>query len=357
MKKIKLSIFIAVLGLLLVSCARDITEPVMSSSPNKSTLADASFTATFTANNADSLITFSWSAADFGFASSNSYAVQVSPTSDFSSNVITLFTTQNLHGTAKVSEINTIMLGWNYEVGANVTVYYRVSASVTSSVIVYSVARSKSFTPYLATFPMLYVPGAYQGWSPGKEPGVDGTGRLYSYNFTSVYQGIIRIKDGANATSAFKITNLPAWPPATGAIAWGGTLTKTGNNYSGTLNPTGDDFSVSAGTYAIVVNVTALTITLTKTDDWGIIGNAVPTTGWNSSVPMFYNGQIKMWEITTNLVVGEFKFRANDAWTVNLGKDAEGTLKQDGANLAITTAGNYTVSIDPVGLTYKVKRN
>ena len=356
MKKITLSIFLAALGLLLVSCARDITEPVMSANPTKSAQSDLSITAAFTVNNADSLVSFAWTAANFGFNSSTFYSLQLSPTSDFSSNVASIFTTQSLKGTAKVGDINTLILSWNNPIGTPVTVYYRIGASVTSSVAtVYSEIKSKSFTPYDAVinYPMIYVPGAYQGWSPGASTGAALYSRLYSYGFNTQYSGIVRIKDGSNASSEFKITSAPDWNHTN----WGGTLTKTGNNYAGTLDPSGNNLSVSAGTYKIDVNVNTLAITLTKTDDWGIIGSAT-VNGWNSSSAMFYNGQRKMWEITATLTVGEFKFRANDAWDLNYGDNgADGTLEAGGANIAITTAGSYLIRFDPVRLTYKVTRN
>ncbi len=352
MKKIKLTltIFIAALGFLLSSCDREITEPMISSSPTQPTLAQASLTAEFNVNNADSLVRFSWSAADFGFASSTTYALQVSPTNNFSANVSTLFTTQTLSGTAKVGDINTLLLSWGNEIGTVVTLYYRTLASVTTAVSVYSGINSKAFTPYDAVinYPMIYVPGAYQGWSPGNE-----NGRLFSYGFNSIYAGIVRIVDGANASSEFKITSAPDW----GHTNWGGSLTKTGNNYSGTLDASGGNLSVTAGTYSIVVDVSALTITLTKTDDWGIIGSSTAD-GWNSDQNMFYNGQRKMWEITADLTAGEFKFRANDGWDLNYGDNgANGTLEGGGSNIAIAVAGNYLIRFDPVALTYTVKKN
>ena len=119
----------------------------------------------------------------------------------------------------------------------------------------------------------------------------------------------------------------------------------------------GHNYSVSAGVYAITVDVNALTISLTKTDDWGIIGSATAN-GWNSDTDMFYNGQRKVWEITANLTAGEFKFRANDAWDLNYGDTgADGSLEAGGDNIAIATAGNYTIRFDPVKLTYTVKKN
>lgn len=340
------------LGLLLVSCKSDITEPTISSNPAKPTVADLTFTGQFNMNYADSLIKFSWSAADFGYAASITYIVQVSPTSDFSNNVANLITTQKLTGTTKVIDLNTLILAWNFAIGTNVTVHYRISASVGSTVTpVYSNVKSSNFTPFEAiiNYPMVYVPGSYQGWAPGAE-----NGRLYSYNFNSQYGGIVRLINGTNATTEFKITNAPDWNHTN----WGGTLTQTGSNYSGTLDASGGNFLVNAACYVLAVDVNALTISLTKTEDWGIIGSAVPPFNWSVDVDMFYNGQRKMWEITADFNAGEFKFRANDDWAVNYGDNgADGSLEQGGANITLTTAGNYTIRFDPVKLTYTVKKN
>jgi hypothetical protein len=250
----------------------------------------------------------------------------------------------------KVSDINNIILSWNRRVGDTVAVYYRVAASVSPTVIVYSETKSRSFIAYesLINYPMVYVPGSYQGWSPGAE-----NGRLFSYGFNSQYAGIIRLVDGTNPTVEFKITPAPNWNND-----WGGSLTKTGNNYSGTLVPRGSNFQVTAGTYAFAVDVSTLTIALTKTDDWGIIGSAVPPYDWSRDVDMFYNGQRKMWEITADFRAGEFKFRANNDWALNYGDNgADGTLEPGGANIALPSAGNYTIRFDPVKLTYTIKKN
>ena len=350
MKKIKLTLFIAILGFMFISCERDITEPTISSDPTEPTNSDLSFTGAFDVTNADGLITFSWSAADYGFASSTNYALQMSPTNDFSSNVATVFTTQKLTGTAKVSTINTLILSWNYNIGTDVTVYYRVAATVTSSISpIYSGVKSKTFKPYDAVinYPMIYVPGAYQGWSPGAE-----NGRLYSYDFNSQYSSIIRFVDGANPTVDFKITPAANWDND-----WGGTLVKSGNSYSGTLVAKGSNLTVDAGTYIVTFDVNTLAISLTKTEDWGIIGSATAN-GWDSDQDMFYNGQRKMWEITADFVAGEFKFRANDGWDNNYGDSgADGTLDAGGDNIAIASDGNYTIRFDPVKLTYTVKKN
>ncbi len=342
--------FIAMIGLLLVSCERDITEPTISSSPAKPTLTNLSLNVPFTMANADSLVTFSWSAADFGFPSSITYAVQLSTNNNFSGEVAALLTTQDVKGTVKVNDINNAMLSWNKEIGQAVTLYYRVSASVTPSISVISETKSTSLTPFetLVDYPVIYVPGSYQGWSPGAD-----NGRLYSYDLSKQkYGGIIRLVNGTEANTEFKITPAANWDND-----WGGSLTQTGSNYSGTLVPKGSNLTVAGGVYEVEVDISALTISLTRTDDWGIIGSAT-STGWDSDIDMFYNGQRKMWEITADFSAGEFKFRANDGWDLNYGDSgADGTLNAGGDNIALLSAGNYTIRFDPVKLTYTVKKN
>jgi hypothetical protein len=353
MKKIKLTLFLAIIGLLFASCKTDIVQPVVSSSPTAPTGTTLTYTGTFDVNHADSVMTFSWAAANFGFESSTTYNVQLSPDSSFANNVAAIITTQKLTGAAKVSDINTLILSWNYAIGTPVTFYYRVAASISSRVdTVFSSASSTTLTPYDAVinYPMIYVPGAYQGWSPGAE-----NGRLFSYGFNSQYSGIVRIIDTTNATSAseFKIA-----PEANWNASWGGTLVPSGNNYSGTLDPSGGNYSVNPACYVINVDVSALTISLTKTDDWGIIGDAIPPYDWSVDVNMFYDGQRKMWEITGDFKAGGFKFRANNDWALNYGDTgADGTLDAGGDNIVLAADGNYTIRFDPVALTYTIIKN
>lgn len=76
---------------------------------------------------------------------------------------------------------------------------------------------------------------------------------------------------------------------------------------------------------------------------WGLIGSATPD-GWNSDQNMTWDETNKALTITMDLIVGEFKFRANDAWAINLGGSVD-DLTQDGANIPITAAGNYTIKL------------
>jgi hypothetical protein len=66
------------------------------------------------------------------------------------------------------------------------------------------------------------------------------------------------------------------------------------------------------------------------------------------------------WLITTNLIVGKMKFRANDGWNINLGDtNADGTLDLGGTDIDVTEAGNFTIRLilNPSGYTYTLKKN
>ena len=356
MKKITLTILSTLVMLLLISCESDIDKVVMSGDPNEPVASEVSFTGEFTMSNADGVLTFSWTEADFGFQSSTTYALQISPNSDFSDDVVTLLTTQLLSGTATVADLNAMLLSLDGAIGENFTMFYRVAASITSDLVVYSDINSKVFVPFetVINYPMVYVPGDYQGWAPG---GDDYT-RLYSYNFNSTYSSIIRLINSDGTQANFKVTSDPDWDHTNYGMA---TLIQDGNNYSGTCSTDGGagNFAVDNGVYNVTIDVNALTIELTKTDDWGIIGSAVPPYDWSADIDMQYNGQRQMWEIIGDFNAGQFKFRANDDWVTNYGDvDGDGTLDTaNDNNINLAEAGNYTIRFDPVALTYTVTKN
>ncbi len=96
----------------------------------------------------------------------------------------------------------------------------------------------------------------------------------------------------------------------------------------------------------IVDNMATLAIGKTiPTPKWAIIGTATPN-NWNSDQAMIYDEASKTWKITLNLKAGEFKFRANSNWNINLGDTkGDGVLKRNGNNLKVDANGNYTVSL------------
>lgn len=91
--------------------------------------------------------------------------------------------------------------------------------------------------------------------------------------------------------------------------------------------------------------------------NWGIIGSATPT-DWGSDTNLDYDLETKKYSITINMVVGEFKFRLDDAWTLNYGDDGNNlSLEAGGANIPITVAGSYTIVADFTAKSYTIKKN
>jgi len=95
-----------------------------------------------------------------------------------------------------------------------------------------------------------------------------------------------------------------------------------------------------AGFYEINLDAGALTYGLTKIESVSMIGGF---NDWSGDVDMTFNVEQNCWEVTTDAVSGEYKFRVNHDWGINFGGDPTG-LTQDGANLNIE-AGSHTFKL------------
>ncbi|MBN8677692.1 MAG: RagB/SusD family nutrient uptake outer membrane protein [Chitinophagales bacterium] len=188
------------------------------------------------------------------------------------------------------------------------------------------------------TYPVIYVPGGYQGWAPATAQ------QLASPAGDNTYEGYIYFPDDQKE---FKFTLGPDWSNNLGD-----------NGSNGTLEPTGSNISVpEGGFYKINVDLTALTYTIQKTN-WGLIGDATPG-GWGSDQDMTYDAAEKVWTITVGLTGGSVKFRANDDWGLNYGDNGPNALlERDGANIAIPGNGTYTIKLylDKPDYTYSIER-
>lgn len=346
MKRYK-NIFLAVLAsLALFACEDDdklVLDYDLSTAPETQTPVGSELN--FTIDNADSTILFSWTESELNVNVVCEYQVQFS-TDNFTNVIETVATTMETSAAVRVSTINNALLTMELPIGAEATIQSRVAcvlspnaAPLTSAVSTFSVMPYET----LINYPMIYVPGAYQGWSPGAE-----NGRLYSYNFDDTYEGIIRI---GGTDGHFKITPEAAWD-----VAWGGTLAAVDGGYTASLDGSGPDLDAAPGTYQFTVDVNAMTLSMQETDDWGIIGSSVPPYDWSADVDMNYNGQRQMWEITTELQAGVIKFRANDDWGLNYGSDdAAGVLNAGGSDIPVETAGTYLIRIDLENLVYTIE--
>lgn len=108
----------------------------------------------------------------------------------------------------------------------------------------------------------------------------------------------------------------------------------------------GDNIEViTSGEYAFTLDLSTPLAYTFRADRWGLIGDATPGS-WDSDTDMTWDAGNGVFTLTVDLTAGEFKFRANDAWDYDLGGDIN-ALSPGGSNIAISTAGNYTITLDP----------
>lgn len=354
MKKLKIfSLAVIALSAMLSSCEKDgenvmLNEQIPAPAIKNLTAGQNIVLTDATKSNAFYVV---WTESKFGPAVSVNYDVQiVKKGGDFSKDAKSLGIVNN-NDSLKITNaaLNNILLAMQADPESPVKtdIDVRVVASINPNVSnVISSVVGVSVTPYVEVviYPKLFVPGNYANasgyggdWSPATSP------TLVSAKSNGVYEGYIYFAAAAN----FKFTAQPNWD---------------GPNYGdggiGKISATGGDIALATpGYYQIVVNVPELKWSYLKTD-WGLIGSA--TGSWDVDKNMTYNPTTKVWSITTDLVVGEIKFRANDDWALNFGGTNGKLNTNDNNNIAIAAAGNYTITIDfsnPPKYTYKLVLN
>jgi hypothetical protein len=221
-----------------------------------------------------------------------------------------------------------------------------------SNGVTVTVSPWKPVVAYTHGWPVLWVPGDYQGWSPSTAPTV-------ADEQNNIYEGYIYVPAGG--TYQFKFTNAQDWNHTNYGDGGSGTLTTNGAAAGMTLP--------GAGYYELVCNPVALTWSYTLTT-WSILGDATPG-GWSTDTQLTYDPVKQVWTVTCAMLAnGSFKFRANDAWAIDFGIDATGHLAYadntsypyNGAinNITVPSNGNYTITLDlhdPNNYNYTLKKN
>ncbi len=321
------------------------TAPVISASKsNVVLLAD---------NAAKTAVTFSWTNPEYQFTTGVSsqnvtYSLEIdSAGANFSSGVKRIYSIVNdISRSFTVSELNTILVsGMGLSVNEPHAIEARVVSSLSKSAPTELVSNviSVTVTPYdqpvIITY--LYVPGNYQGWSPST------AAQLGSVD-TKNYEGYVYFSED---NTKFKFTSQPDWNG-----------TNYGEDGAGAISPTGPDITMPATTGYYLVKVDLSTLKWTyQLMNWSMIGAATPG-GWDNDTPMMYNADDKTLVIeSVALSAGEFKFRANSGWDVNLGSNPEGGnyLAYNGGNLSVPETGNYKVVLDlshPYQFTYTLSK-
>ena len=333
-------LFLIVLGLGFMSaCKKDLKEPVLDASkttPSSITSPQNGDSITLLEVQADSLIKFQWTATQYNLNNleNTNYVLQMDRVDSNFVNATDLAATNDLSFEISVSALNQMLKGKGLLADSAQAMEFRVNSFVndaSGATDVVSEPTSVYFTPYENIGPLepdtLWVPGDYQGWNPGGAP------VIFSYTGDGIFKGYIYFPEGG--TYEFKFTSNPDWDHTNYGFAADGELS---------TDPTAGNLTVpGAGGYEVVVDINALTWTMTA-ENWGVIGEWL---GWTDDINMEWNPASFNLELTLDIPDvpdNRFKFRANDAWDINIGaKDPDdGTLVQDGADIPFPGPGNYT---------------
>jgi starch-binding outer membrane protein SusE/F len=340
-------VFIATL-LVFSACKKEETQAVLNRGGNM-TLTSDSTSITLDSTRANAL-NLTWTSADFGYQAAIIYTIEIAKNDSFLTPISIVNDNLTKKGIATV-DLNTKLVSAGYTPAAIADAKFRIKADIGSKVQpIYSNILNVKVKPYVTVriYPALYVPGNFQGWTPATAY------KISSAITTKKFEGYINMDD---PTPAFKFVDAPDWAHGifgdANASGTTGTLPTSGN---------GNDIKlIGSGYYKLNVDLLGLTYSATKTV-WAIIGPA--DIDWNTESQMTYDGPTATWKITKNLQVGDFKFRANNAWTLNFGDNlGDFNLSYGGINnnIKILVAGNYTITLDLTkgegGYTYKVKKN
>jgi len=173
-----------------------------------------------------------------------------------------------------------------------------------------------------------WVVGDYNGWDNS-----DNALFILSTETDPNAEGYINFE----STGSFKLTTDHSWEDA---YTYGDDGT-TG----GVLANPGDNIAIDpAGYYFITANGEDMTYSLTQTV-WGIMGSF---NDWTNQIDMNYDIDSKTFRLAQTFSAGdEFKFRGTSDWAFNYGSDAaDGTLNKDGANISVSIAGDYAITMD-----------
>lgn len=171
----------------------------------------------------------------------------------------------------------------------------------------------------------IYILGEHQGWNFATAP------MLQSPAFDGIYSGFCYLDGG------FKFTKHGNWDDGEYNHS---SFTTYSDIFSG--EGTGNIICSTPGFYKLTADIASGSLTA-ESVMMGIIGPGQPG-GWDADTDMTYNKDEQCWETTVDLAADEIKFRANDDWAINLGGTLD-NLTQDGGNIRVTEAGNYTVKL------------
>lgn len=313
-------------------------------------------------------VTFSWSAADYGYQASVTYRLYVAYGDE--TNVVELGTTHSTTYTLTKELLNNTLVntkGLAVPEGETSTIFLYVVSSIStggdpaynkqSEMISFQVTTIKSTSAPWIRRP-LYVAGNFQGWDPATAPVLWENGEN-----SDVYEGLVYLGAAAGTPNFmddglchFKFCPNPNWQGNLGGDLKA--MTTEGNP---------DNLKAEAGLYWITVTLDAAhttgSVDLREVSQIGVIGTAAG--GWDDGqdwvmtlaglptdtdaadyADRYYAAMCgQTWEATGVSAGGEFKFRLDGAWTSNWGGDNLDHLNFNGGNCSTLLTGKVRFTI------------
>jgi len=357
MKKLIYLFIILIAGFTACKKEAEITKMAVASFSSEPTASASSLTLT-KAKDTSSVVTFSWPAVKYPVKAQVTYALQIDVPTDTVgnnawANAKTVVVGKDVLSKSYLGkDLNTIALDMGLLPATEGTLVVRIQSY--QDQYAYTKALTLKVTPYqpVATYPLLYIPGNYQGWNPGAAP----TAAALK---PKIYEGYVYMPVADNYY--FKFTSAQDWNHINYGDGGNGSITEDGLA-GGLVSP-------GPGYVQVSINLNTKTWSAVPTT-WSILGDASPG-GWNTDTQLSYDVAKQVWTVTCDMKKdGSFKFRANNAWVIDFGVNADGNLAYadnpvfgyDGSvqNITVPSDGNYTITLDlhdPSNYNFKLKKN
>ncbi len=213
--------------------------------------------------------TFEWTDADFGFDASITYKVQMDVKGYNFENPVTIVTVNNAYtGSAKVGDVNKVLLDKQQEPEVPVQVEFRVQASVSPNAEpIYSDVREVTIKPYQTVFPPIYILGQATGVRDSIEIRSFAPSKYYSIAYLTTGQNFRLFKTSEPTSDSYNYSFFTGF--ISDSLVDAGDLDQ---NYR---------LTTPTGYYAIGVNLKTKTLDVDKVEEPVLFMTGQALGGWD----------------------------------------------------------------------------
>ena len=312
MKKINLILLIFI-TFFFAACEADKEKVILMDSVTPNTMGAVTSPMVLTLETKNDSVKFSWTEVDYGIQVSQAYTLQVDVADNDFAAPQDLVTVNALKAGLTQGELNKVLLNL-IEGGVASEVEFRVKTGINKSIdLVYSSAVTATVTPYLTSFPPIYMTGRATGaW--GWDPYVYHTLRSTSPN---IYETIAYFTLTDPNESTFRFFKQVGWGDSWNYPYFTGGVTPT------TLLVNADDgdknfrFLGASGYYKITVNMTTKAVDMEAVPDQVLYATGAALGGWNWTTDYIQLTWLNdgIYRATTDFTNGEtFRFFAQADW-------------------------------------------